>query len=76
MGLTLPFLRRATLRRHLPFELDGRVADSEALGQLLIYALQKVVVASGLRLDQMHGQSGLSGTQRPDMQMMKISNAR
>jgi hypothetical protein len=76
MGLTLPFLRRATLRRHLPFELDGRVADSEALGQLLIYALQKVVVASGLRLDQMHGQSGLSGAQRPDMQMMEISNAR
>jgi hypothetical protein len=56
------FARRASAepavpRRHLPFKLDGRVADSEAFAQLLIYALQEVVVASGLRFDQIFSRS-------------------
>ena len=55
MGLTLLFLKMATLRRHLPFELDGRAADSEGFGQPLDSRSPKVVVASGLRFDQMHG---------------------
>ena|SRR5438876_12127445 len=73
---SIPLIRRATLYGQLPFELDRRMADSKAFAQLLIHSLQKIVIASGLRFNQMHGQSGLGGAQRPDMQMMEISNAR
>lgn len=52
---SIPFIRRATLYGQLPFELDRRVADSKAVAQLLIDSLQKIVIASGLRFNQMHG---------------------
>src|SRR6266436_1368764 len=65
---------RLALLEIFALELNRRVSNPKALGQLVIDSLQQPIITGWIWLHQMNRESGFGGAQCPDMQMMRISD--